>query len=294
MDVGFVGLGAMGQGMAQSLLKAGHRLTVWNRTRSRAEALQRDGAKLAGTPADAARTGIVFTMLADDPALEAVCAGPDGILKGLPTGGLHISCSTVSPDGLDRWTKNHATVGQALLAAPVFGRPDAAFAAKLFVVASGPAAAVEKARPLLEAVGQRVFVVGEEPSKALFVKLAGNFLLTGVIEALAESSAVMRKAGIEPEKFLEVMTGSLFTAPVYQTYGKLLLEGRFKPGFALPLGAKDNRLWLQAAERCSVPLPMASLIRDRMLAALARGYAEQDWSAFGRIALEEAGLTSDG
>jgi 3-hydroxyisobutyrate dehydrogenase-like beta-hydroxyacid dehydrogenase len=287
MRVGFVGLGAMGRGMAASLLRAGHEVIAWNRSPGRAEALRGEGAALAGTPAEAARAGLVFSMVSDDAAAIAVAEGPDGIVAGLPRGGVHLSASTLAPDTVDRLAAGHAAAGQALVATPVFGRPEAAAAAKLSVLAAGPAEAIARARPLLDALGPKLFVVGETPAQAALVKLTGNFLITAVIEGLAEALALTGKAGVPAEKLLEVLTGTLFGAPVYQTYGKLLAERRFTPpGFRLPLGLKDNRLVLQAGERHAVPLPLASLVRDRMLAALARGLGEQDWSAFARIALE--------
>ena len=290
MRVGFLGLGAMGRGMVGSLLRAGHEVTVWNRTLERAKPLRDQGASVAATPAEAARAGTVLTMLSDDRAVEAVEGGPDGIRAGLPAGGLHVSLSTLSPDTVARLAEEHAGAGQVLVAAPVFGRPDVAAAAKLNVVAAGPADAIERARPLLEAIGQRLFVVGSDPAQASLVKLAGNFMLTAAVEALAEAFALVGKAGLDRERFFEVMTETLFPAPVYQIYGRALLEARFSPpGFKLPLGAKDIRLCLHAGERHQVPLPLASLVRDRMLGALARGYGELDWAVFGHLAAEEAG-----
>jgi 3-hydroxyisobutyrate dehydrogenase-like beta-hydroxyacid dehydrogenase len=291
MRAGFVGLGAMGQGMARSLVRAGHEVTVWNRTRERAEALAKDGAKVAATPAEAARAGVVFTMVSEDHALEAVVSGPDGVLAGLPRGGVHVSASTIGVDTAERLARAHEEAGRHLVSAPVFGRPDAAAAAKLVVVAAGPDEAVEAARPLLLALGPKLFVLGRSPAQANVVKLAGNFLITAVIEGLAESMAFVAKAGVEEQQFLDVLLGSMFDAPVYRNYGKILLEQRFSPpGFALPLGVKDNRLLLQAGEKLAVPLPLASLIRDRMVAALARGWADQDWSSIARISAQEAGL----
>ena len=293
MDAGFVGLGSMGQPMARNLLKAGHRLSVWNRRRARAEALASAGASVAATPADAARSGVVLTMLADDHALEAVTLGPDGILAGLPTGGVHVSMSTVGADTAERLARAHDEAGRTMISAPVFGRPEAAAAAKLFIVASGRDDAIARARPLLDAMGQRIFVLSAEPAHASLVKLAGNFLITAAIEALAEASAVVGKASIDRARFLEIMVETLFGAPVYRNYGAIVIEERYSPpGFALQLGLKDNRLLLQAGERLAVPLPLASLVRDRMLAALARGYGDLDWSAFARIAAEEAGTAA--
>ena len=290
MDAGFVGLGSMGQAMARNLLQAGHRVRVWNRTRARAEALAGGGAALAATPAEAAQVGVVVTMVADDRALEEVTVGPDGILAGLPGGGVHVSMSTVGPDTVERLSRAHEESGRFLVSAPVFGRPEAAAAAKLFIVAAGRQDAIARVQPLLDSMGQRVFVLAAEPPHANLVKLAGNFLITAAIEAFAEAAAVVGKAGVDRGRFLEVLVETLFGAPVYRNYGRIVLEDRFSPpGFALPLGVKDNRLLLQAGERLAVPLPMASLIRDRMLAAMARGYGDLDWSAFARIAAEEAG-----
>jgi 3-hydroxyisobutyrate dehydrogenase-like beta-hydroxyacid dehydrogenase len=290
MRVGFVGLGSMGSGMARSLLRAGHEVVAWNRTRERAEALRGDGVVVAATPAEAARAGVVVSMLSDDRAVVEAVQGDEGIAAGLGPGGLHVSSSTVSPDTVRRLADLHAGARQDLLCAPVFGRPDAAAAAKLFVLASGPRAARDRARPLLEAVGQRVFELGEAHEHAALVKLAGNFMISAAIEAFGESLALMGKAGVDREAFYQVVTETLFTAPVYKGYGRALLEARFSPpGFRLPLGAKDNRLFLEAGDRHQVPLPLASLVHDRMLAALARGMGELDWSAFGRIAALEAG-----
>jgi 3-hydroxyisobutyrate dehydrogenase-like beta-hydroxyacid dehydrogenase len=295
MEVGFVGLGAMGQGMAHRLLRTGHAVTVWNRTRAKAEALAREGAAVASTPAEAARSGVVMTMLADDRAVEAAVLGPEGIRAGLPRGGLHVSMSTISPEMAERLRAVHAEAGQLLVSAPVFGRPDAAAAGKLTIVAAGPADAVGRVRPLLEVMSQRIFVLGDDQPQANLVKLAGNFMITAAIESLAEALALVGKAGIDRNRFVEIITGTLFSAPVYQGYARVLLEERFSPpGFKLPLGAKDNRLFVQAGERHAVPLPLASLVHDRMLAALARGWSDLDWSVFARIASEEAGVTNAG
>ncbi len=289
MEIGFVGLGAMGLPMARNVLAAGHGVVAWNRTRAKAEALQRDGAKMAATASDAARAGVVLSMLADDRALDDVVSGREGILAGLPRGGVHVSMSTVGLDTIERLARSHRDAGVTLVAAPVFGRPDAAAARKLSVVAAGPADAVERVRPALDAIGQRVFVLGADPGQASVVKLAGNFLITAVIEGLAEAFALVGKAGADRARFLEVLVETLFGAPVYRTYGKIVLEERYAPpGFALPLGLKDNRLLLQAGERLAVPLPLASVVRDRMLAAMARGYADLDWSSFARIATDDA------
>ncbi|MFO1058672.1 MAG: NAD(P)-dependent oxidoreductase [Dongiaceae bacterium] len=292
MDIGFVGLGNMGLPIAANLLKAGHRLTVYNRTPARSALAAAQGAAVADRAAAAAAgREAVLTMVADDAALEAVAFGPDGLLATLPRGALHVSMSTISVAIAERLTAAHAAAGQVFLSAPVFGRPEAAAAARLFVVAAGPAAAVERCRPLFEAIGQRTFVVGETPSAANTVKLSGNFLLAAVVEGLSEAFALIRKAGIDPHLYLELLTSTLFGAPAYKTYGGLIADRRFEPaGFKMPLALKDARLALQAAEALAVPLPLASLIRDQLISGLARGYGELDWSALSRVAAENAGI----
>jgi 3-hydroxyisobutyrate dehydrogenase-like beta-hydroxyacid dehydrogenase len=291
MELGFVGLGGMGHGMVRVLLRAGHRVTVWNRSPGRTAELAREGATVAQSPADAARAGVVFSMVADDDAVREVTLGAGGLLAGLPDGGVHVSASTIGADTAEALARRHAETGRRYVGAPVFGRPEAAAAGKLVVVAAGPPDAIARVRPALESLGPKLFVLGEHPAAANVVKLAGNFLITAVIEGLAEAFAVVGKAGIDRARFLDVLFGSLFDAPVFRTYGKLVLEERFSPsGFALPLGLKDNRLLLRAGEQHAVPLPLASLVRDRMLAAIATGHAQDDWSAFARVVREEAGL----
>ena len=292
MKVGFVGLGNMGAPMACNLLQAGHKLTVYNRTRSRAEEFTRAGAVVADTPGRAVSGAeAVITMLADDHALESVVFGPGNILDSLAADAIHISMSTISVAISRRLAAAHRERNQHYVSAPVFGRPEAAAAAKLFIVASGPAAVVERCKSLFDGMGQKTFIAGDDPSGANVVKLTGNFLITTVIESLAESLALVRKSGLDPNQFLDVLTNSLFNAPIYKTYGGLIAAEKFSPpGFKLPLGLKDNRLLLAAAEEKSVPMPMASLVRDRFLSALAQGLGESDWSAIAKISAREAGL----
>jgi 3-hydroxyisobutyrate dehydrogenase-like beta-hydroxyacid dehydrogenase len=298
MNIAFIGLGNMGSAMAQNLIKAGHSLHVYNRTRSRAEELQAQGAYVAATAGEAAaKAEIAITMVADDHALESVVfgdeknGGKDGLLGALPPHAIHISCSTISVALSRRMAAAHAERKQHYVAAPVFGRPEAAAAAKLFVVAAGPKAQVEKCQPLFDAMGQKTFVVGEDASGANVIKLNGNFLITTVIESLAESFALVRKSGLDANQFLEILTSTLFNAPIYKTYGGLIVADKFTPpGFKVPLGLKDNRLLLAAAEEAAVPMPMASLVRDRFLAAMAQGMSELDWAAIARISANDAGL----
>lgn len=291
MDVGFVGLGSMGAGMARTLLQAGHRVAAYNRSPGPATDLARDGASIANTPAEAARSGVVISMLADDHAVEAVTRGDDGILRGLPAGGVHVSMSTIGVATATTLAEAHAAGGQALVAAPVFGRPEAAAQAQLVVAAAGADDAIARVRPLLEAVGRKLVVIGTTPSQANAVKLAGNYMIACAIEALAESTTLLSKHGVAPAAFVDLMTSTLFAAPAYQIYGKLVVDGRYTPaGFKLPLGLKDVRLVLQAAEAVDAPMPFASVVRDQLLSALARGYGELDWSALALVAAENAGV----
>jgi len=290
--IAFIGLGNMGLPIARNLLKAGHDLTVYNRTRSRAEDLRTSGMEIADSPAAASLgAAAVMTMLADDRAVEQVVFAADGVLSALPPGGVHISLSTISPALSRRLTAAHRERSQAYIAAPVFGRPEAAEAAKLVVVAAGPPEAVERCRPLLEPIGRKLFVLDVEPSAANVVKLAGNFLIVSMLETLGEAFALVRKGGVDPKQFLEITAGSIFQSPVYENYGKIIAERRFEPaGFNMTLGMKDVRLLLGAAEELAAPLPLASMIHDHMLSAIARGQTEIDWSAIAEIAAENAGL----
>ena len=295
MEAGLIGLGKMGTGIAKSLLRSGHRLTVFNRTRERAEALHADGAKIGGSVAEACQSGLVLTMVADDAALEALVFREGGILASLRGGGFHVSLSTISVALSDRLAAEHTKAGQQFVAAPVFGRPEAAESAKLFVVAAGPSASVQRCKPLFESMGPKLLVVGERPSMANVVKLSGNFLIATVLESLAEAFAFARKSGVDPGMLLDFLTTTMFTAPLYKSYGELIVQGKHEPaGFALPLGLKDVRLVLQAAESAAVPMPIASVLRDRLITALARGNQEKDWSVIGRVAAEDAGLPSTG
>ena len=291
MDVGFIGLGHMGQAMARNLLKSGHRVTVYNRTRDKAEALGTEGAKVAGSPAEAWRNPVVITMLADDAAVEAVVFEDGAGLSTLDQGAVHISMSTISVALSDRLAEAHGKAGQSYVAAPVFGRPEAAAAAKLFIVAAGAQPAVARCMPLFDAMGQRTFVIGDKPSSANLIKLSGNFLIASMIECLGEAFALTRKGGIDPHAYLEILTSSLFSAPVYKTYGGLIADQQYEPaGFRMALGLKDIRLALTAADALAVPMPAASLVHDHFLAGLAQGEGDSDWSGLARLSARNAGL----
>jgi 3-hydroxyisobutyrate dehydrogenase-like beta-hydroxyacid dehydrogenase len=292
MNVGFIGLGKMGSGMARNLLKAGQHVIVYNRTRKSAEELEPLGAKVANSPSEAA-AGVeaLITMLADDRAVQDVIFEPGRAIESLPAGAVHISMSTISVDFSRRLAQSHKERHQHYVAAPVFGRPDAAAAGKLFIVSAGPTDQVERCRSLFAAMSQKIFVTSEDAPAANLIKLTGNFLITTMIESLAEAFALVRKSGVDQQKFLEVLTESLFSAPVYKTYGNIIASQKFEPvGFKLPLGFKDNRLVLAAAEEAAVPMPMASLVHDRFVAAMALGLANADWSAVAQIAYKNAGL----
>ncbi len=293
MNIAFLGLGGMGGGMARNLIKHGHSVIAWNRSPEPAAALHADGARIAATPAEAASAAeIAITMLANDEAVESVTLAANGLAEGLTMGAVHVSMSTISVALSEHLATAHEERGQRFAAAPVVGRPDQAQAGKLFIAAAGAADVVERIRPALDAIGQRSFVIGEVPAQANLVKLTGNFLITCVIESLAEAFALTAKGGIETSKVHELLTETLFAAPVYRTYGEIILANRFSPaGFKMTLGQKDNRLVQLAAEKLEVPLPFAAIVRDRFLAALAHGDGELDWSAIAKRAAEDAGVT---
>ena len=292
MKVGFIGLGQMGSAMARNLIKAGHTLVVFNRTKSRAEDLRRVGATVVESTADTAtEVDVLITMLADDRAIEEAVLGPGQALESLPQDAVHVGMSTISIALSKRLQAAHRERLQHYIAAPVFGRPEAAAEAKLFIVAAGPAQQIERCQTLFDAMGQKTFVVDENPPSANVVKVTGNFLITVILEGLAEAFSLARKSGVDSQKFLEILTGSLFAAPIFKTYGAMIAAGKFEPvGFKLPLGFKDNRLVLAAAEESAVPMPIASLVHDRFVAALAQGLSESDWSAIARLSFQAAGL----
>jgi 3-hydroxyisobutyrate dehydrogenase-like beta-hydroxyacid dehydrogenase len=290
MKVGFIGLGHMGAGMAANLLKAGHEVVIYNRTPAKAEALVAQGASLAASVAEACRGPVVMTMLANDQAVEEIAFGDGGLLESLPRGALHVSSSTISVELAERLTAVHAAHGGRFVSANVFGRPDLAAAGQLAVIAAGASGAIEEAQPLLDAIGRKTFIVSETPSAAALVKLSGNFLLASVIEALGEAMALIGKAGIDRTRYLDILTSALFDVPAYRIYGGMIAADRFEPAaFAAPLGQKDIRLTLAAAEDLGVPMPLASLLRDRFLTLMAHGGERLDWSALGRLAADDAG-----
>ena len=292
IKIAFLGLGNMGAPMARNLLRAGHDVTVWNRTLSKAEALRTDNAKVADSVATATRDAdFVITMMADDHAVRSVVLDAGGVLENLAPVTIHISMSTISVALSQQLAAEHAHHGQLYVAAPVFGRPEAAAAAKLFIAAAGEASALERCQPIFDAVGQRTFVIGSAPEMANVVKLSGNFLIFSIIESLGEAVALTRKYGIDTHAYIDFLTSTLFSSPVYKTYGAIIADERYHPaGFRIRLGLKDVRLVLAAAEAVDVPLPSASLLRDTLLSAIGRGMEDLDWSSIARYVAENAGL----
>lgn len=286
MDIGFIGLGNMGAEMARRIMKAGHRVKGWNRTREKAQALAGDGLVVCETPAEAAKGAqIVVTMVADDAAAEAVVLGTAGLAQTLAAGAAHVSMSTISPDFSGRLAHAHARRGQRYAAAPVFGRPEAARDGRLFVAAAGDTKTLQVCDPVFAAVGQRTFVIGEEPPQANVAKLCGNFLLASLIESLGEAVALARGHGIEPQALADLLTGSLFPAPAIKNYAGMIARGQYQPAsFKLTLGLKDVRLADEAASQRGLHLPVAELLRKRMEAQVWAGHGDDDWTALGVLA----------
>ena len=289
--VGFIGLGAMGLAMATNLLKAGYRLRVYNRTADKARPLLERGAVLAQSATEAAEPGgIVVTMVSDDAALETVTLGADGLLSRLGDG-VHLAMSTIAPRTARRLADLHRQRGAHYVASPVFGKPDVAAQAKLWIATAGDAAARARARPLQEAMGQRVFDFGEETGAANVIKLAGNFLLGSAIEAMAEAFTLAQKHGVPRRETYEFFTQTLFDCFVYRGYGELVASEHYQPVGAKPsLIRKDYGLILEAAAEGLVPMPLADLIHERLTATVAKGRENSDWAGFAREVSESAGL----
>ncbi|MDE2267001.1 MAG: NAD(P)-dependent oxidoreductase [Alphaproteobacteria bacterium] len=291
MKIGFIGLGNMGQAIVANILRAGHQVTVWNRSPGPVAALAALGAVVAKAPAETLQGDAVFSMLANDAALAEV--GLTGaVLDKAASGLVHVNMATISTALARQLTEAHRARGLGYVAAPVFGRPDAAAAAKLIVIAAGAEKDVARVQPVLEVIGRRVAVVGHIPEQANLFKIAGNFMLAAAIETLGEAIALVRKGGIDPAIFHDVLTSSLFAAPVYQGYGALIVAQKYEPpGFKLRLGMKDAGLALAAGNELQVPLPLASLVHDHFIEAMVAGLGEKDWAALACVAAAKAGLS---
>jgi 3-hydroxyisobutyrate dehydrogenase-like beta-hydroxyacid dehydrogenase len=289
--VGVVGLGNMGHAFAVNLVEDGYEVLVNDRNSERIKELQTKGAGAAPHLGDLAACDVVLTSLPNDEALSAVALGPEGLAAVLPPNAIHISASTVSPAASRRVGEEHARHRQNYVAAPVLGNPDFARARKLYVLAAGPQSALEKVRPLLERLGQGLFVIGEDAALANLVKLGANVLTATTLECMGEVLAFLRKGGVDRHLAFDVLTNSLFDSQVHKNYGGKIVEERYgAPGFPAPLALKDIRLALAEAERIAVPMPAASLVHDHLVAMVARGWADLDWSALGLLAAVDAGL----
>ena len=288
MDIGFIGLGTMGSRVAANLLKAGHKVRVWNRSRPSVDALAGVGATAVATAREAFGGDAVFSMLADDAAVRAVI---DPLLDGAPKGLVHVNMATISVGLARELAARHGERGLVYVAATVFGRPELAAAAKLTIVAAGDPGAIARVQPLLDAIGQRTWPMGVEPERANVVKLAGNFMLGAAVEAMAEASAMASRHGIAPADLLNVLTNGVFTAPSYQLYGDAIAKERYEPpGFRLSLTLKDLRLTLAAADEAAAPMPLADVVYDSLLEAVAHGDGERDLAALARVSMGRVGL----
>ncbi|HEY5226686.1 MAG TPA: NAD(P)-dependent oxidoreductase [Methylovirgula sp.] len=289
MNVGFLGLGAMGSGMALNLIKAGHKVIAWNRSPEKVQALIAEGATAAETPQQAFQADAIISMLADDDATASVMLG-GGLFETAPAHAVHIVMATISVGFAKELEKLHAAHGLGYVAAPVMGRPDVASGGDLNILVAGKPEHVQKVQPLLDVMGKATWPVGDAPHKANVVKLGMNFLLASAIESMSEVIALARRNDIPGETVVEILTNTLFAAPAYKVYGPAILEGTFKPGFKLPLGLKDVKLVLAAGEDSGAPMPFASLLRDNFIDAIAHGDGDKDWGAISKVALRRAGL----
>jgi 3-hydroxyisobutyrate dehydrogenase-like beta-hydroxyacid dehydrogenase len=288
MHIGFIGLGQMGTGMVRALLRAGQTVTVFNRTRSKAEALASAGARVANEPRETLGGDAVVTMLADDAAVSAIA---HAILPELPARTVHVSSSTISPALVRELAGDHRARGRRFVSVPMLGRPDVAEQGKLFAIAAGDRRVLDELRPMLDAMAQRTIVVGDAPEAANIVKLACNTLIATIIEALGETSALVAKSGVvERSQFFDVLLATVLSAPTFRPYGEHVRDGSFAPGFRLPLALKDIELVLGTAREHEVAMPVVSVIRDHMLEAMAAGLGELDWGALALVSRRAAGL----
>ena len=290
--VAFIGLGSMGFPMAKNLLESGFKLHIFNRTKTKSIELEPFGAKVFDAVGDAVKdVDIVITMLSNDEALSSVSFGQEGILSNLKKHAIHISMSTVSPELIEKLNMEHISHEQEFLSAPVFGRPEAALAKKLWIVMSGKQSVKEEVKEVLNALGQGVFDFGEKISAANLIKITGNFMILSMVEAISESLVLLEKNGIARQSFIDFITSTLFNVPIYQNYGKIIAQRQYEPaGFKLELGLKDVNLMHEVSSSARVPMPIVDILHSRFLTSLAKNRAHFDWSAIELIAAENAGL----
>lgn len=292
MKIGFVGLGAMGHPMARRLLAAGHQLCVYNRTAAKAADFAALGATVGETPAMVAHEAdIVFSMLLDDATTEQATFGKNGIAEGLLPNAVHVCCSTISLEQARRLRDGHAERGQTYVSANVLGRPPAAEAGALFVMAAGKSDVLDYLEPALQCFGPHIFRVGDDPLQANLAKLSLNFMIYSTIEQMAEVFALNEKAGTDPRKIFEIMTGSFYNAPVHKNYGKLMVDHAYDtPGAPVTLGLKDVGMFMDAGGDYGVLLPYAAIVRDRLLSAVSAGDADRDFVVLQERVRQESGL----
>jgi 3-hydroxyisobutyrate dehydrogenase-like beta-hydroxyacid dehydrogenase len=292
--IGVIGLGHMGSDFASNLMADGFQVKVYDRNEKHAAPFVAGGATAAAGLGDLADCEAVLTSLPDDDVVADVALGDEGLVRVLGRGAIHVSMSTVSPGLSRRLAHQHELAGQSYVAAPVLGNPDLAKARKLFVIVSGASSAVSRVSPVLDRLGQRLFLLGDDPGAANLMKVAANALTALTLQSMGEVLALLRKGSVDPRQAFEVLTGSLFDGKVHKTYGGKIVENHYSPpGMTTPLAVKDLRLALAEAERMAVPMPGASLVHDRLVATVARGWTELDWSALGLLAACDAGLHSD-
>jgi len=290
MKIGFIGLGRMGHGVAENLLKAGHEVTVWNRSQEPVAALVAKGAKAAKTPEDALQGDAVFSMLSNDQVMRDVgLAGPllDKAAKGL----VHVCMATISAAFGKELQAAHKARGLDYLSAPVFGRPDMAASGQMVIVCAGSNAALAKMQPVFDQVSGRTVPVGEESEKANLFKICGNFMIASELQATGEAFALLRKGGVDPALFHDVLGGRLFTGAEFKMYGQMILNREYEPaGFALTLGLKDVNLARAAAETLGASMPTADLLKSNYDQAVSWGWQDKDWAAIGEVPAKKGGL----
>jgi 3-hydroxyisobutyrate dehydrogenase-like beta-hydroxyacid dehydrogenase len=292
MNVGFIGLGRMGQGMAQRILSGGHNLAVHDTVSSQIADIVAAGATAAATVADVCKgRDVVVTMLVEDPVVTDVALRPGGIRDLLPAGAVHLAMGTYGVGAIRALAAGHAEAKQFLVAAPVLGRPDMAASGQLGIVAGGPEDAVRRCQPLFDVIGRRTFHAGTPPEAATVIKLANNLVLGCAMVAMGEGFSLVRKYGVEPQVLYEVMTEGLFSAPAYKGYGKTMVDQTYDHvGSPITVGLKDANLIHAAADLARVPLPGFNVYRDRLLGAVAHGDGDKDQAALAREQARACGL----
>ncbi len=289
MKIAFLGLGRMGQGMAKLLVDAGYDLNVYG---GQTEPLVDAGARQSLSATDAvADRDVVITMLPSDPALRSLAISADGLLESMLPGAIHVVMGTHGIELIRELTRLHTDSNQIFVAAHVLGRPDLAASGQLTIVPAGPPDSITALQPVFDLLGKQTLVAGSDPQSATAVKIANNFVLGCAIEAIGEAMSLVRKLGVEPTMFHQVLTSGLFGAPAYEVYGKMIVDEAYDSmGATAIIGLKDMNLALKAAESAQVPLPSANIMRDRLLGAISHGDGQLDWAVVAREQARCSGL----